>query len=361
MKNILVTGGCGFIGSNFIRFILQKNAGIRIINLDALTYAGNRENLSDIQGEKRYTFFQGDINNTALVRKLLKEFGVDTIVHFAAETHVDRSILGPESFIQTNILGTYHLLEEARRWWIEEGFDRNIKTCFHHISTDEVFGSLGPDDKAFSENTPYAPSSPYSASKAASDHLVRAYFQTYGLPVTITNCSNNYGPFQFPEKLIPLTILNALKGKALPVYGDGKQVRDWLYVEDHCRAIELVLQEGTAGETYIVGGNNQPPNINIVQSICRILDCLRPDSSFTPRTSLIQYVEDRPGHDRRYAMDITKIQRELGWQPAISLDAGLLQTVKWYLEHLDWVDNIATRPDYQGWLAKNYNQRGKNR
>lgn len=358
MENILVTGGAGFIGSNFIRFLLGEKKQVRLCNLDVLTYAGNLENLAAIQGEERYRFFQGDINDQALVRQILHEFMIDTIVHFAAETHVDRSILGPADFVQTNVFGTYHLLEEARRFWIEEGFGRDRKVRFHHISTDEVFGSLRPGDDAFTETTPYAPRSPYSASKAASDHLVRSYFHTYGFPVTITNCSNNYGPNQFPEKLIPLTILNAIQGIPLPVYGDGRQIRDWLYVEDHCRAIELVLEKGGAGETYLVGGNNQPTNIEIVALICKFLDELLPDSPYKPHSSLIQFVEDRPGHDRRYAMDIRKIQGELDWQPTVSLNAGLLNTVKWYLENQDWVTNICSRPDYSQWVTQNYRQRG---
>lgn len=358
MENILVTGGAGFIGSNFIRFLLSEKKQVRLYNLDILTYAGNLENLKEIRESERYRFFHGDINDQFLVRRILNEFKIDTIVHFAAETHVDRSILGPADFIQTNVFGTYHLLEEARRFWIEEGFGREKKVRFHHISTDEVFGSLRPDDEPFNETTPYAPRSPYSASKAASDHLVRSYFHTYNLPVTITNCSNNYGPNQFPEKLIPLTILNAVQGELLPVYGDEKQIRDWLYVDDHCRAIELVLEKGTVGETYLVGGNNQPTNIEIVESICKILDDLIPDSLFKPHYSLIRYVEDRPGHDRRYAMDIRKIQGDLGWWPTVSLEAGLSKTVKWYLENGDWVASVCSQPEFSLWVTKNYRQRG---
>ena len=359
MENVLVTGGAGFIGSNFIRFLFNEKKQVRLYNLDLLTYAGNLENLKEIQENNRYRFLKGDIYDQTFVHRILNEYKIDTIVHFAAETHVDRSILGPADFIQTNVFGTYCLLEEARRFWIDEGFGREKEVRFHHISTDEVFGALHPDDEPFNETTPYTPRSPYSASKAASDHLVRSYFHTYGLPISITNCSNNYGSNQFPEKLIPLIILNALQGKPLPVYGDGKQIRDWLYVEDHCRAIELVLERGTIGETYLVGGNNQPTNIEIVESICRILDDLIPGSPFKPHSSLIRHVEDRPGHDRRYAMNTQKIKRDLGWQPIVSLEIGLSKTVKWYLENQDWVTKVCSRPEYNHWVTKNYQQRGE--
>jgi len=359
MQNILVTGGAGFIGSNFVRYILQAEPQAQVINLDALSYAGSLENLRDLPDPGRHTFVHGDIRDRALVERLLREHRVDTIVHFAAETHVDRSILDPEPFIQANVIGTYSLLETARRVWLEEGLLPREALRFHHVSTDEVFGTLGPDDPAFSETTPYAPNSPYAASKASSDHLVRAYGHTYGLPFTITNCSNNYGPYMFPEKLIPLMILNALEGRPLPIYGDGMQIRDWLYVEDHCEAIRLVVREGKPGETYAVGGGNQPPNIEVVHTLCEILDELLPGSPHAPHERLIRYVADRPGHDRRYAMDITKIQRELGWQPRHDLTSGLASTVEWYLSHSDWVEAVRKRQDYRQWLERNYAARGE--
>jgi len=358
MRNILVTGGAGFIGTNFVRLILAQKPNVHIYNLDALTYAGSLENLHDLPDPKRHTFIQGDICDRELVDRLLKEHEIDTIVHFAAESHVDRSILGPGQFVQTNIVGTFTLLEAARQAWITEKRFPVNQVRFHHVSTDEVFGSLSPQDPAFSEATPYSPNSPYSASKASSDHLVRAYLHTYGLPVTVTNCSNNYGPYQFPEKLIPLIILNALEGKRLPVYGDGKQVRDWLYVEDHCEAILAVLERGKVGETYNIGGNNQPYNIEIVDAICAILDELLPESPLQPFENLITYVTDRPGHDRRYAMNIEKIERELGWRPKESLQTGLEKTVRWYLDHPEWVQAIRQTGDYKGWIDKNYVQRG---
>jgi len=358
MRNILLTGGAGFIGTNFVRLILAQKPNVHIYNLDALTYAGSLENLHDLPDPKRHTFIQGDICDRELVDRLLKEHEIDTIVHFAAESHVDRSILGPGQFVQTNIVGTFTLLEAARQAWITEKRFPVNQVRFHHVSTDEVFGSLSPQDPAFSEATPYSPNSPYSASKASSDHLVRAYLHTYGLPVTVTNCSNNYGPYQFPEKLIPLIILNALEGKRLPVYGDGKQVRDWLYVEDHCEAILAVLERGKVGETYNIGGNNQPYNIEIVDAICAILDELLPESPLQPFENLITYVTDRPGHDRRYAMNIEKIERELGWRPKESLQTGLEKTVRWYLDHPEWVQAIRQTGDYKGWIDKNYVQRG---
>ncbi|MCJ7433320.1 MAG: dTDP-glucose 4,6-dehydratase [Anaerolineales bacterium] len=353
MNNVLVTGGAGFIGSNFVRYLLKAEARVHIVNLDNLTYAGSLENLKDLPDESRYTFVKGDICDFELVGQLLREHGIDTIIHFAAESHVDRSILGPGPFIQTNVTGTFTLLEAARQVWGQE----RIGKRFHHVSTDEVFGSLSLVDPAFTESTPYEPRSPYSASKAASDHLARAYFHTYELPVTITNCSNNYGPFQFPEKLIPLIILNALQGKPLPIYGDGKQIRDWLYVEDHCEAIRLVIEKGKPGETYNVGGGNQPYNIDLVKEMCAVLDELQPTTS--SYSSLITHVPDRPGHDRRYAMDITKIRNELGWSPKYEIESGLRETVKWYLDNSDWVKTIMAQDGYGSWLNKNYSKRGE--
>jgi dTDP-glucose 4,6-dehydratase len=360
MNNILVTGGAGFIGSNFIRYLLANEFGVKLFNLDALTYAGSLANLNELLDPPRHTFIRGDIADRSLVDALLREHGIDTIVHFAAETHVDRSILGPGQFIQTNIIGTFTLLEAVREFWLEEKTIPKETIRFHHISTDEVFGSLRPEEQAFTENTPYAPNSPYAASKAASDHLVRAYGHTYGLPYTITNCSNNYGPYQFPEKLIPLMISNAVNGRPLPVYGDGGQIRDWLYVEDHCEAIRLVIKSGHPGETYNIGGDNQPTNLAVVRTLCEILDDCLPKSSYMPHESLIHYVTDRPGHDRRYAMDITKIQRDLGWTPGCSLEDGLSKTVEWYLSHPDWVEAIHEQGDYQTWIEKNYAARGGN-
>jgi len=358
MKHLLVTGGAGFIGSNFIRHLLEVEPEVKVINLDALTYAGSMENLSAIQNPDQHIFVHGNICNRSLVESLINDYQVDTIVHFAAESHVDRSILGPDEFVQTNIVGTFTLLETFRKY-LTDTFKGNHKyqPRFHHISTDEVFGSLNPYDPPFSEATNYAPNSPYAASKAASDHLVRSYGHTYGLAYNVTNCSNNYGPYQFPEKLIPLMILNALEGNPLPVYGDGQQIRDWLFVEDHCEAILTVLRKGIPGETYIIGGNNQPSNLSIVQSICEILDKLRPESPHLPHQNLIQFVTDRPGHDRRYAMDITKIKRELGWEPRQSLESGLRKTVQWYLSNPDWVDSIRKQQEYKGWLIKNYDRR----
>ena len=356
MKNVLVTGGAGFIGSNFTRFLLGKEPGINIFNLDALTYAGSLENLKDLPNAQHHHFIHGDICDLNLVSRLIKEHHIDTIVHFAAESHVDRSIHAPGQFIQTNINGTFNLLEAARMNWFENPETAHNKR-FHHVSTDEVFGALSPADPAFNESTPYAPRSPYSASKASSDHLVRAYYHTYHLPVTLSNCTNNYGPYQFPEKLIPLMILNALEGKNLPVYGDGRQIRDWLYVEDHCEAIYRILEHGKIGETYAIGGNNQPGNLEIIETICSILDKLRPDSSHIPHSHLIQYVTDRPGHDRRYAMDISRIHNELGWSPAKDLQSGLYETVLWYLNHPDWIAAIRDRKDYTQWMESNYTKR----
>jgi dTDP-glucose 4,6-dehydratase len=363
MQNILVTGGAGFIGSNFIRYLLGSEPGVRVLNLDALTYAGSMENLHDLPGEDRYTFVKGDICSRPEVDELFRRYQIDTVVHFAAETHVDRSISGPAQFIQTNVFGTFTLLEAARDYWLVEkgpyGKHAPQDVRFHHVSTDEVYGTLAPDDPPFSETTPYAPNSPYAASKASSDHLVRAYYHTYGLPVTITNCSNNYGPYQFPEKLIPVIILNALGGNPLPIYGDGMQIRDWLFVEDHCEAIWTVVKKGQLGETYNIGGDNQPPNLQIVETICEILDELLPSSEFIPHKSLMQFVADRPGHDRRYAMDISKIRQELGWRPRESLHTGLLRTVKWYLSNQVWIENIRKKQDFQTWMDQNYAQRGE--
>lgn len=359
MKNVLVTGGAGFIGSNFVHFLLRVEPDVHIINLDALTYAGSQENLKGLPDPDRHTFVHGDILDRALVDRLLREHYIDTVVHFAAETHVDRSILGPEQFIQTNVVGTFNLLEAARQFWLIEKALGDQRVHFHHVSTDEVYGTLAPDEPAWTEEIPYAPNSPYAASKAASDHLVRAYNHTYGLPATITNCSNNYGPRQFPEKLIPLMILNALQGKPLPIYGDGQQIRDWLYVQDHCEAIWRVICSGEVGETYNIGGNNQPPNLEIVSTICKILDGRLPDSAYKPHESLMQFVADRPGHDRRYAMDITKIGSKLGWEPREWLESGLRKTIEWYLTNEEWVAAIQKQSEYQNWLDENYQKRGE--
>jgi len=357
MKNILITGGAGFIGSNFIRYLLRVEPEVQVVNIDILTYAGSMENLKDLPDPARHTFVHGDICDAGLVTRLISEYGIDIIVHFAAESHVDRSIHGPAPFIQTNIVGTFVLLEAVRTLWKQSNEVYPTYVRFHHVSTDEVYGSLEPADPPFSETTSYGPRSPYSASKAASDHLVRAYGHTYGLPVTISNCSNNYGHYQFPEKLIPLMILNILQGKPLPVYGDGRQVRDWLYVEDHCEAIHLILTKGKPGETYNVGGGNQPCNIEIIRQICALLDELYPIP--TPHAKLITYISDRPGHDRRYAMETTKIRTELGWTPQHSLESGLRATVEWYLAHPKWIEAILRRQEYSQWLNQNYAQRGK--
>lgn len=359
MHNVLVTGGAGFIGSNFVRFLQKNEPQVHIVNLDALTYAGSRANLEELPDPARHTFVHGDICDRPLVDSLLRQHHIDTIVHFAAETHVDRSIVDPEPFIRTNIVGTFTLLEAARQYWIgEKAFDLD-QVHFHHVSTDEVFGTLAPGDPAWTEDTPYDPSSPYAATKAASDHLVRAYFRTYRMPVTITNCSNNYGPRQFPEKLIPLMVLNARAGRPLPVYGDGGQIRDWLYVDDHCEAIWTVVRRGQPGETYNIGGGNQPDNLTVVNTLCEIMDECLPDSPYAPHEQLIRFVADRPGHDRRYAMDITRISQELGWQPRQSLSSGLLQTVTWYLGHPQWIEIISQQKDFQSWLERNYEKRGE--
>mgnify|MGYP003586679276 FL=1 len=338
MKHILVTGGAGFIGSNFLRIALQRTTAT-IINLDKLTYAGNLDSLHDIALDSRYTFVHGDICDQSLVDSLFAQYLFDAVVHFAAESHVDRSIDGPAEFIQTNIMGTFTLLEAARKYY--HNLDENQKATFRflHISTDEVYGTLGDTDY-FTEKTPYAPNSPYSASKASSDHLVRAYYHTYGLPVLMTNCSNNYGPYQFPEKLIPLMILNALEGKPLPIYGTGINVRDWLYVEDHCRAILTVLEKGIPGEKYNIGGHNEKTNLSIVHTLCDLLDTKRPRADGNSYREQITYVKDRPGHDMRYAIDASKIQRELGWIPTETFETGIIKTVDWYLNNMEWCSRV---------------------
>jgi dTDP-glucose 4,6-dehydratase len=349
---ILVTGGAGFIGSNFIlQWLAVENAGV--INLDKLTYAGNPANLASISADRRYRFVQGDICDRDVIAELLITHRPRAIVHFAAESHVDRSIHGPDDFVRTNVNGTFSLLEESRAYW--SGLSPEEKSAFRflHVSTDEVYGSLGPNDPAFTERTQYAPNSPYSASKAASDHLVRAYFHTYGLPVLTTNCSNNYGPFQFPEKLIPLVILHATSGKPIPVYGDGQNVRDWLFVADHCEAIRTVLAHGRTGETYNIGGRNEIKNLDVVNAICAALDELRPDDPVLPHRNLIKFVTDRPGHDRRYAMDATKIETELGWRPGETFASGIRKTVQWYLENSAWIEGVTTGA-YRQWMATQY-------
>jgi dTDP-glucose 4,6-dehydratase len=342
--NLLVTGGCGFIGSNFIRQrLLEKGSPLgRLVNLDKLTYAGNPANLADLTGDPRYIFVHGDIGDETLTARLLSEHAIDAVVNFAAESHVDRSIDSPELFFQTNVVGTLRLLNAARRHWAALPAGKKEAFRFLHISTDEVYGTLQPDDPAFTEETPFAPNSPYAASKAASDHVVRSFQHTYGFPTLTTNCSNNYGPYHFPEKLIPLVILNALDGKELPVYGDGQQVRDWLYVEDHARAIWLVLQRGRIGETYNIGGLNERPNLEVVQRICGLLDAKSPRADGRGYAAQITYVKDRPGHDRRYAIDCTKIGGEFGWKPAESFETGLAKTVDWYLANRAWCADITT-------------------
>ena len=352
---ILVTGGAGFIGSNFV-LTWMLSARSPVVNLDLLTYAGNAANLATLDGDSRYVAIRGDICDAELLGSLLRRHRPRAVVHFAAESHVDRSIVSPEAFIRTNVLGTFTLLEQARAYWMALGEEDRRAFRFLHVSTDEVYGTLGPDDPAFCETTAYAPNSPYAASKAGSDHLARAYFHTFGLPVLTTNCSNNYGPYQFPEKLIPLMILNALEGKPLPVYGDGKNVRDWLFVEDHCAAIRAVLERGRAGETYNVGGNSERANIDVVTSICDLVDEMRPKAGAKSRRELITFVQDRPGHDRRYAIDAQKIARELEWKPAEDFEGGLRKTVRWYLEHGDWVNSVRTGA-YRDWIAQNYAER----
>jgi dTDP-glucose 4,6-dehydratase len=351
---ILVTGGAGFIGSNFVSGWIAS-VGSAVLNLDKLTYAGNPANLAALAGDARHLFVRGDIADRALTARLMQEHRPRAVVHFAAESHVDRSILGPDDFIQTNVVGTFALLEAARAHWSSlAGSDRDAFR-FLHVSTDEVYGSLSADDPAFTEETRFAPNSPYAASKAAADHLVRAYYHTYGLPAITINCSNNYGPFQFPEKLIPLVILNAMNGKALPIYGDGLNVRDWLYVEDHCEAIRIALERGRPGETYNIGGASERANIDLALAICALMDELKPEAA--PHARLITFVADRPGHDRRYAIDASKARRELGWHPRHRFEEGLRRTVEWYLSHTDWVSGVATGA-YRDWLEANYGVRG---
>jgi len=353
---LLVTGGAGFIGSNFILSSLEKSDEA-ILNLDKLSYAGNLRNLDALKGDARHLFVHGDICDRALVRGLLQKHKPRAIVHFAAESHVDRSIHGPADFVQTNIVGTFGLLDEVRLWWEKKVPSERDDFRFLHVSTDEVFGSLAPHDPPFSESTPFAPNSPYAASKAAADHLVRAYHHTYGLPTLIVNCSNNYGPYQFPEKLIPLMILNAITHKPLPVYGEGGNVRDWLFVVDHCTAIREVLARGRIGETYNIGGHSQKTNLEVVNSICSLLDEARPHSKIRHST-LITFVKDRPGHDRRYAMDFAKIAIQLGWAPSETFDSGLRKTVAWYLDNPEWVAHV-TSGTYRHWIEKNYANRGE--
>lgn len=353
---ILVTGGAGFIGANFVLDWIAAT-GEPVVNLDALTYAGNLESLKSLDGDARHIFVKGDIGDRALVDSLLTQQQPRAIVHFAAESHVDRSIHGPGAFVQTNVNGTFTLLEAARGHWMTLEGAAKQAFRFHHVSTDEVYGSLGPQDDPFTETHPYEPNSPYSASKAASDHLVRAWHHTYGLPVVTTNCSNNYGPYHFPEKLIPLMIVNALAGKPLPVYGDGQQVRDWLYVKDHTSAIREVLARGKVGETYNVGGWNEKPNIEIVKTVCALLDELKPDAAGS-YARLITYVTDRPGHDRRYAIDARKLERELGWKPAETFETGIRKTVRWYLDNTEWVARVQSGA-YREWVDRNYADRAK--
>lgn len=354
-NTILVTGGAGFIGSNFVLQWLA-NADARVVNLDLLTYAGNRRNLQSVETHPRYSFVHGDICDQTLIASVLDKHQPRAIVHFAAESHVDRSISGPAAFLQTNIFGTFSLLQQAKAYWTALPNAEQAAFRFLHVSTDEVYGSLSPNDAAFEETTPYAPNSPYAASKASSDLLVRAWHHTYGFPVLTTNCSNNYGPFQFPEKLIPLVILNALEGKPLPVYGDGRNIRDWLYVEDHCAAVRRVLEQGRLGETYNIGGNSERANIDVVNAICDILDELRPNAAIGSRRKLITYVQDRPGHDRRYAINAGKIAHELNWQPTLQFEAGIRRTIEWYLANLEWVDEVRSGA-YHQWIEQNYAER----
>ena len=352
---ILVTGGAGFIGSNFVLTWMDA-VGTPVVNLDLLSYAGNPGNLASLQGDERHTLVRGDICDAETVGKLLRKHQPRAIVHFAAESHVDRSIASPEAFVKTNVHGTFVLLDQARTYWMALSDEDRKVFRFLHVSTDEVYGTLGPDDPAFSETTAYAPNSPYAASKAASDHFVRAFHHTWGFPVLTTNCSNNYGPFQFPEKLIPLMILNALDSKPLPVYGDGMNVRDWLFVEEHCSAIRTVLEKGRVGETYNIGGNSERANIDVVKSICDLVDELRPRATGVSRRDLITYVKDRPGHDRRYAIDASKLSSELGWRPAAEFESGLRKTVAWYLENAAWIESVRTGA-YLDWINKNYTER----
>lgn len=350
-RKLLVTGGAGFIGSNFVHHWCKTYPSDRVVVLDALTYAGNRGNLASLEKEENFRFVKGDICDRTSIDKLLETENIDIIAHFAAESHVDRSILSPGAFVQTNVVGTFTLLEAFRQHWQTNNQPLNYR--FLHVSTDEVYGSLAPNDPAFCETTPYAPNSPYSASKAGSDHLVRAYYHTYALPTIITNCSNNYGSYQFPEKLIPLMCINILMGKPLPIYGDGKNVRDWLYVNDHCSAIEVVIQRGTPGETYNIGGNNEVENINLVQMLCQLMDELAFDLPVRPSQKLITFVKDRLGHDRRYAINSNKLQTELGWTPSVTVEEGLRLTVEWYLTHRDWWEPLLSS-EYQTYYRKNY-------
>lgn len=350
---ILVTGGAGFIGGNFVLDWLANSIVEGVVNLDKLTYAGNLVTLQSLSSDARHVFIQGDIGDYKLVLALLKRHSIRAVVNFAAESHVDRSIHGPSDFVKTNVVGTFNLLEAVRAYWLELPESEKAAFRFLHVSTDEVYGSLSPAEPAFTETNPYEPNSPYSASKAASDHLVRAWHYTYGLPVLTTNCSNNYGPYHFPEKLIPLVILNALAGKPLPIYGDGQQIRDWLYVKDHCSAIRRVLEAGKLGETYNVGGWNEKPNLEVVHTICSILDSLRPKTDRTSYASQITYVKDRPGHDRRYAIDATKIEHELGWKPAETFETGIRKTVQWYLDNQEWTDGVLSG-SYRDWVKKQY-------
>jgi dTDP-glucose 4,6-dehydratase len=368
LRSLLVTGGAGFIGANFVHYWLAQHPGEPVVVLDALTYAGNLASLDPVRARPELTFVRGDIRTPGIAERLLREHRVTTIVHFAAESHVDRSIRGPDAFIDTNVLGTHELLKAARRVWLDEGAGL-AQVRFHHVSTDEVYGSLGPDDPPFREDSAYAPNSPYAASKAASDHLVRAYHQTYGLPVTTSNCSNNFGPFQFPEKLIPFMLVNALEGKPLPLYGDGRNVRDWLYVEDHCRAVEQVLLRGRVGETYVVGGRSEQPNLVLVRLLCRLVEeafvatpelagrfpaC--PAAAGREVASLVRFVPDRPGHDRRYAIDGTKIERELGFCPVESFESGMRRTIDWYLANEPWWRTVMDG-SYRDWLRRQYGGR----
>jgi dTDP-glucose 4,6-dehydratase len=350
-RKLIVTGGAGFIGSNFVHHWCQQYPGDRVIVLDALTYAGNRNNLAQLESKANLRFVKGDICDRALIDELLQAEGIDTIAHFAAESHVDRSILGPGAFVQTNMVGTFTLLEAFRQHWLKAGSPDHYR--FHHVSTDEVYGSLEADEAGFSETTSYKPNSPYSASKAGSDHLVRAYFHTYGMPTLITNCSNNYGPYHFPEKLIPLICINILMGKPLPVYGDGLNIRDWLYVGDHCSALDVVIHRGTPGETYNIGGNNEVKNIDLVNMLCELMNELAPNLPVSPAQNLITFVKDRPGHDRRYAIDATKIRTELGWTPAETVEGGLRRTVEWYLANRDWWQPLLSE-EYQVYYNKVY-------
>ena len=350
-SKILVTGGAGFIGSNFVHHWCNAYPNDRVVVLDALTYAGNRSNLEDLEGKENFCFVQGDIGDRSLVDQLLKAEDINIIAHFAAESHVDRSILGPGAFIQTNVVGTFTLLEAFRQHW--QANDKSGEYRFLHVSTDEVYGSLSANDSAFTETTPYTPNSPYSASKAGSDHLVRAYYHTYGLPTIITNCSNNYGAYQFPEKLIPLICINILMGKPLPVYGDGQNIRDWLYVGDHCSALDVVINNGKRGETYNIGGNNEVKNIELVKMLCQLMDELAPNLPVYPSQQLITFVKDRPGHDRRYAINANKIKSQLGWTPTVTVQEGLRQTVEWYLTHREWWESLLSQ-EYKAYYQKIY-------